>query len=249
MSYRLAAGLGIAMTFAGSLTAQQILISKENKTIAISTSDEASALADTAVVNIGFQSFGRDQQATYADASRSSNAIVAALTEAGVPKDAVESTGQGLHPLGPDNDEDKARYAQGLRFAFSQDWRVTVPAADAAKVLHIAIGAGANNSGNVDWQLKHEDALQAEAAAKALEHAREIANSMAKGLGVKLGGLVYASNQTPPRGIFAANGFGNVELQTQAMAAVIARQKAAPLAIQPERISKSATVYAVFAIE
>lgn len=247
MNMRLALGLALGVAF--PLSAQQIQISKENKTIAISTSDEASAVADTAVVTVGFQIFGKDQPSTYAEASRTSNAVVSSLLQAGVPKEAIESTGQGLHPLGANTEEDKARYAQGLRFAFTQDWRVTLPASDAAKVLQISIAAGANDSGNVDWQLKHDDALQAEAAAKALAHAREIAASMAKGLGAHLGALVYASNQTPPRGNFANNGFGNVEIPATVMAEMMARQKGEPLAIEPQRITKSATVYAVFAIE
>lgn len=237
--------ISLALPAAG----QQIQISKENKTIAISTSDDASAVADTGVVSVGFQIFGKDQQTTYAEASRTSNAIVSALRQAGVPKDAIESTEQALHPLGPDSEEDKARYAQGLRFAFSQGWRMTLPAREVANALQIAVAAGANNSGNVQWQLKDEDGLQAEAAAKALSHAREIAASMAKGLSAKLGALIYASNQAPPRGIFAGNGFGNVELRTDAMTETMARQKVAPLVIEPERITKSATVYAVFAIE
>ncbi len=39
------------------MTAQQIQINKENKTIAITTSDNAVALADTAVITIGFHVF------------------------------------------------------------------------------------------------------------------------------------------------------------------------------------------------
>ncbi|HTV09239.1 MAG TPA: SIMPL domain-containing protein [Candidatus Aquilonibacter sp.] len=232
-----------------SAIAQQIQISKENKTIAISTSDDASAIADIAVVTVGFSIYGKDQDSTYADASRTSNAIISALTTAGVPKDAIASAGQQLSPIDPNSDENRTRYAQGLRFSFNQTWHVTVPATQAGNVLHLAITNGANDSGDIAWQMKNDDALQAEAARKALEHAREIAGQMAQGLGAKLGALVYASNQTPPRGIFANMGFGNVELNT-ASAAMSARMKnLAPLAITPERITKSATVYAVFAIE
>ena len=241
--------LGMMAVAVLPMQAQQIQISKENRTIAISTSDEASAVADTAVITIGFEIFGKEQQETYADAARISNAIVTALTQAGMPKEAIESTDQGLHPFGPDNDENKARYAQGMRFQFAQDWRLTVSAGVAPRVLQMAISAGANNSGNIDWQLKQDDALQAEAAAKALAHAREIAASMAKGLGTQLGGLVYASNQTPPRGLFANSGFGNVELRTESAAERVTVKKADPLAIAPQRIMRSATVYAVFAIE
>lgn len=232
-----------------ALSGQQIQISQQNKTIAISTSDDASALADTAVITVGFSTWGKDQQTTYADASKTSNAIFTALLSAGVPKEAITSTGQQLGPIEPRSDEEKTRYAEGLRFAFNQTWDVTVSASQAAAVLHIAIANGANNSGDIQWQLKHDDTIQAEAARKALQHAREIASQMAAGLGAKLGPLVYASNQTPPRGIFANMGFGNVELNTESAALAAKVKNLAPLAITPERITKSATVYAVFAIE
>ena len=238
-----------AVAFAVAASAQQIQVNKENKTIAITTSDQAEAVADTAVVTVGFHTFGKDQDSTYADASRISNAIITALTAGGVPKDAIESAAQGLNPIEPGNDEQKARYAAGLRFEFSQSWHVTVQATAAASVLHVAITAGANDSGNIDWQLKQDDALEAEAAKKALEHARQIASRMASGLGVKLGTLVYASNQTPPRGIFAALGMGPAMLDTTSAALGTVKRNLVPLAISPEKITKSATVYAVFAIE
>jgi uncharacterized protein YggE len=232
--------------------AQQISISKENKTIAISTTGEASTLADTAILSVGFATYGKDQDSTYADASHTSNAIVDALTNSGVPKDAIQSSSQNLTAINPGNNEDKARYLQGLRFELTQNWHITVPAEQAAKALHIAINGGANESGSIDWQLQHDDALQAEAAQNALKHAREVAERMAQGLGSKLGALVYASNQTPARGFLAAlnPGFGNVSLDTQNSSAMASKSRnLKPLAISPERITKTATVYAVFAIE
>jgi hypothetical protein len=247
VKYAVAMMLG-ASVWAGGVGAQQIQINKENKTIAITTSDQADALADTAVLTVGFHIFGKDQDGTYAEASRTSNAIMSALTVAGVPKEAIESAEQSLSPLEPNGDTDKARYAQGIRFEFSQSWHVTVPAEGVANILHVAITSGANDSGGIQWELKKDDSLEAEAAKKALEHARQIASQMAAGLGVKLGTLVYASNQTPPRGILAGLGFGGV-LQTESASVGGAKRNLAPLAISPERITKSATVYAVFAIE
>jgi len=250
MKLTLVARIAMCMAALGAAApAQQIQINKENKTIAITTSDQAEALADTAVVTIGFQSFGKDQDGTYADASRTSNAVVAALTAAGATKEAIESAEQALNPIEPGNEAEKARYAQGLRFEFAQSWHVTVPASAAANVLHAAITAGANDSGNIQWELKQDDALEAEAAKKALEHARQIASQMAAGLGVKLGTLVYASNQTPPRGIFANMGLGQMTIETAEATVGGMKRNLAPLAIRPERITKSATVYAVFAIE
>jgi uncharacterized protein YggE len=228
------------------LTAQQIQISKDNKTISITATDEASAMADTAVVTIGFNSFGKDQDATYASATETSNAIVNAITTTGLDKDAIQSEEQNLSPLNSDDFQNKSHYAEGMRFQFSQRWQVTVPAAQAAKLLQLAITHGANNSGNIEWQLKSDDALQLEAAQKALHHARDIAEHMAQGLGTKVGTLLYASNQTP-----VENEPGRLRMYGKGLGNGIGlpAPNLKPLAISPNRITRSATVYAVFAIE
>ena len=225
----------------GTTKAQTIQVNKDNRTIAITTSDQAEALADTAVVSVGFNTYGVTQDQTYADASRISNAIMDALAHAGIKPEAIQSVSQSLTGIGED---DKLRFGKGLRFAFTQAWHVTVPAQSAADVLHVAISAGANDSGAIQWTLSHDDALEAEAAEKALTHARQIADRMAHGLNAKLGPLVYASNETPQRNIFD----GRARLQTES-AAWVAKINLKPLAIRPEKILKSATVYAVFAIE
>jgi hypothetical protein len=51
------------LVFAGITTAQTIQINRDNKTIAISTTDEATATADIAAVTVGFQIFGPDSDA------------------------------------------------------------------------------------------------------------------------------------------------------------------------------------------
>ena len=194
-------------------------------------------MADTAVVSIGFNSFGKDQDGTYAAATRTSNAIVSAITASGVAKDAIQSQEQNLSPINPEDFQNKTRYAEGMRFQFTQRWQVTVPADQAAHLLQDAITHGANNSGGIDWQLKNDDALQAEAAQKALNHARTIAEHMAQGLGAKLGTLLYASNQVPVVG-----GIGP-RMYSMASAGADKATNAEPLAISPTRITRSATVY------
>ena len=83
------------------------------------------------------------------------------------------------------------------QFALNQSWSVKTKPDDAAKVLHLAVQAGANQSGQIDWQYRDMNALQAKAAANALEKAQAIAQQMAQGLNVKLAGLIFASNQAP----------------------------------------------------
>lgn len=235
----------IAVTLLGALDrshGQTISENRESHTIAVTVTDDSQVVADVAVVTLGFTAYGSDQQQTYADATRTSNSIINALHAAGVRQDVIESADQSLTEIG---ENDKLRYAKGLRFRFSQSWHVTVPASSAAETLHAAITAGANDSGGIQWQLGNDQTLEAAAADKALAHARRVAERYANGLNCKLGRLVYASNQVPVRGLFGAM------LNTQSASASMSSRKVnlKPLAIAPEKITKSMTVYAVFVIE
>ena len=236
---RIAASI-FAVTLSALAPAQTIQVSKDNRTIAITTTDQAEAVADRAVVSIGFTTYGTDQDQTYANASKISNAIMKSLKGAGIQPEAIESTEQNLSAI---DDNDKVRYSKGIRFVASQSWSVTVPAKDAAETLHLGIIAGANNSGSMDWQLTDDQALESVAATKALVHAQQIAEGMAKGLKVNLGPLVYASNEAPSRAVmmkadrFSAGGLEQKDSDVK------------PLSISPAKITKSATVYAVFSLQ
>ena len=81
------------------LGAQQIVVSKDNRTIAVTTSADATVDADTAIVHIGFVVYGPDQQTAYANGSRISNAVIRALIGGGVDREAIESENQGIAPV------------------------------------------------------------------------------------------------------------------------------------------------------
>jgi uncharacterized protein YggE len=228
-----------AVTFAASVSAQTIQVNKDNKTIAITSTDSAEREADTAEVSIGFIAYGTDQDATYADATHTSNKIIDALLAAGVKRDQIRSDAQSLTEL---ENEDKLRFAKGIRFVFTQSWKVTTKAPSASDVLNVAVTAGANKSGNISWLLADDNALEAEAAEKALVHARQIAEHMAAGLHANLGALVYASNQIPLDREFN-------RMTSFAALSSIPKVNLKPLAIVPDRVTRTATVYAVFAIE
>jgi uncharacterized protein len=168
--------------------------------------------------------------------------VVGALKAAGVPADAIESENQNLAEVQPYqlNQVPEAEKAK-RKWVLAQSWTVRTNATDAARILDIAVKAGANQSGQIDWSLKDVNAIEAQAAAKALQRARSVAEEMAKGLNVKLGVLIFASNQTQAEPVRPLMGF----LGAKAMAAA----PSPPLAINARRIEKSATVYAVFTIE
>jgi hypothetical protein len=116
-------------------------------------------------------------------------------------------------------------------------------------VIRLAIAAGANKTGTIEWRLSNRKDLQAQAAAAALVKARAVASQMADGLHVKLGDLVYASNETPNTRIFFARSQQEITVNASA-AGLASRINLLPaLEIRPQTIREEATVYAVFAIE
>jgi hypothetical protein len=79
-------------------------------------------------------------------------------------------------------------------------------------------------------------------AVNALARARAIASQTVEGLGIQLGNLIYASNQSleQSRVLFGQPPMLKVDDRAGTPA---------PLAIIPRKVKRSATVYAVFAIQ
>jgi len=250
MRYITAAIMSFAVGFGAiqAASAQTIQINRENKTIAISTADEATTVADIAAITVGFEVFGLDSASTYADAGKLSHDILESLHKAGVKDDSIESSAQGLQRNSDFDDIERPEQRAKKQFVFRQSWEVSVPPQLAAEVIRVSIAAGANKSGAIDWRLADRKLLQAKAAEAALVKARSVAEKMAEGLHVKLGALIYASNETPNTKIYFARPKQWVSMQTESMsiASIISSQA---LEIRPQTIREEATVYAVFAIE
>jgi uncharacterized protein len=237
----------VAIALVSVASAQTIQINRENKTIAISTTDEATATADIAAITIGFEIFGPDSQSTYAEAGKLSQAILKALHNAGVDDKSIESSGQGLQRNTNFDQKDTPEQRLNRQFVFRQSWDVSAAPQTAAEVIRAAIAAGANKSGAIDWRLSDRKGLQAKAAQFALVKARAVASQMAEGLHVKLGDLIYASNETPNTRIYFARPAQSEMLNSPL---IIASPPPPPaLEIRPQTIREEATVYAVFAIE
>ncbi len=170
-------------------------MSGANRTIAVTAAMDAERRADTAVVHIGYQLYASTSPQVTDAAAGASRAITDALRTIGVTPDTLESEGQSTGPVqefdGRLNPEERA----SRKFQAQQSWTVRVAASGASKVLAAAVGAGANQSGAIDWSVADDASLSAEAAGKALKHAQAIAEQMAAGLGAKLGPLVHASNE------------------------------------------------------
>jgi uncharacterized protein YggE len=210
------------------------------RSIAITATDRVIHPADVATVHIGYEIHGPDQAPLYAQATKTSNAIIDALRAAGVSNDSIESEQQSVGPaeqyqLNQLTPAERAAHA----FIAQQSWTVRSTPAEAARIIDLAAKAGANKSGNIDWSLSDPNAASAEAAAHALQRAKAQAQAMASGLSVHLGQLLYASNEVQAQPI----------RPMPMMATQLQAKAAPPLAINNRQIETSATVYAVFAIE
>lgn len=220
---------------AGGVSAQQIgqpelRIDSANRTVTVSAEDEVAVEPEIAILHIGFETQPGDAKSVYADGARTSNAIIAALKQAGIPDASIRSETQHL-----DRDYNKPH-----KFKLVQHWSVKAPPERAAEILDDAVTAGATSSGDIFWTVKDEHALEEQALDKAALRAKAQAAMLAKSMGVRLGALLYVTNQ-----------LSMTRFPVRASAGVMAKtaEPAQPLSIEPQKVSRQASVYAVFAIE
>ena len=231
--------LTAALLFSAAALAQQpgqpqVNITATNRTLAISASETVSVEPEVAILRIGFSTQPNDPKAAYAEGARTSNAIIAAVRQAGVPESDIRSERQFL-------DRDWSSNNKQNKYRLTQQWTVRTAPERAAEILDIAINAGATSSGAIEWTVKDEKALERDALNKAAARARESAAELARSMDVSLGKLIYVTN-----------GFGGGMIRPMPMMAMSAgavEKQAQPLAIQPQKVTREATVHAVFAIE
>lgn len=212
-------------------TEPQLRVDGTNRTLTVTATESVSVEPDEAILHIGFVTQPQDAKSAYAEGTRASNAIIATLKQAGVPEASIRSESQYL---------DRDWSTKLRKYTLHQDWAVKVAPERAAEILDAAVTAGATSSGQIEWTVKDEKALEAEALDKAAARARANAEVLAKGMGVRLGTLVYVSNQmsSPPS-----------PRPIPMMANKTAESAPQPLAIEPHQVSREAAVYAIFAIE
>lgn len=221
--------------------AQDVTVSRSNKTVEVTVTATIDADPEVAVLSLGHTAYGRTHDAAFADNMRAADRIIQVLLDAHVPRAAIETNQLRLERTEP-NDKWTPEQRAERQFTASQSWDVRVPVASAQSVLDAAVREGANDLSDVSWQVKDQEALDAKASQAALNKARGLAQQMVAGLGGKLGELLYASNtvRRPKGWPFPAT------LNTE-MASVGRRQP--ELKLFPQKVEQEATVHAIFAID
>jgi uncharacterized protein len=221
-----------------------VQINRENRTIAVTADDSVEVPAEIAVLDLGYHSFAATKDAAYDDSVRTANRILKSLAAAGVTKDNIETEKLSLSREEPE--ENRTAKPKPPRFEARQNWKVRVRVSQAQQVVDLAVRAGANEVNATEWAVADPVGLQAKASAAALAKARQVAEQMAKGLGAKLGQLVYASNRAPVVPFWGLGNLGAVETAVATLSKAVTEPQ---LTLYPQKVKSQATVYAVFAIE
>lgn len=210
----------------------ELKIERTNRTLTVSADERVTADPEMAILHIGYETQPMDAKDAYASGAKISNQIIAALKQAGIPENSIRSERQNLQSTG----------GKAHKYKLVQEWTVKTTPVRAAEILDIAVGAGATDSGEIEWTVKDEKALEDQALERAATRAKSDAEVLAKGMDVHLGPLIFVTNQ-----VSKPETFGLAD-----------RNYAGPqgggggggaLAIEPRKVSRVATVYAVFAIE
>ena len=230
MGWVFAAGV---LAFAQQPGQPEIKIEPTNRTISVTASENVSVEPEVAILHVGFETAPMDAKPAYAEGSRRSNAVIAALRNAGIAEGDIRSQSQYL---APDYSNPKQH-----KYKLTQQWTVRCTPLRAAEILDVAVDAGATSSGQIEWNVKDEKSLEQQALGKAGTRAKEDAETLAKSMGVQLGRLLYVSNQM--------SGGGMPRPMMMARSFAMKADNTAPLAVEPQKVSREATVYAVYAIE
>jgi uncharacterized protein YggE len=217
--------LNALVLFAPSLLCGQSRHSSpEQRTIEISATEKVRVTAEAATIKIGFQNQAATKDAAYAENTRAANKILQAL-------------------------QDQQRYATGAsqsaKFTASQQWEIHSKAAEAQKVVDIAVAAGANQIEQVDWSVADDKQLEAKAYGAALKRAKDVAEQTAAQSGLKLGEIVSIVNSPGPLARFTRSDGGGGELM---YAMAVAAPKIAMLKLQPGVVEREASVTVVYSV-
>ena len=138
---------------------------------------------DRAWVTIAAEARDRSPQAAQTANAQAMTAFIAQIKAAGVPADAIQTSGYTLQP-----EFDYANGRQTLRdYVARNAVQVRVDALPKlGEILTAAVGTGATNVSGVRFDLKNREAVERQALTEAVRDARARADAIAAGAGVQI---------------------------------------------------------------
>jgi uncharacterized protein YggE len=210
-------------------------------TIRVSATGEARGTPDQAWIDFGMETLAPTARAAGEQNARAMDRVVSALLAAGIVRADVQTHDYNLYPeYQPRPDGQGAPTIRGYHATNVVTVR-TDRIAQVGALIDAALAAGANRADAIRFGLKNPDALRAQALRQALDRGRAEAQTIAAGLGVRVGRVMDAStSSTPPR---------PMPMAMMARAAAADAAPAPPTPVEAGEQTVMAMVSLVFAIE
>lgn len=179
-------------------------------TIAVTGEGSVNAVPDIAKIEVGLNTEAKTVAAAQKENTEKMNAVIAAIKGLGIEAKDLQTQNYNIYP--------KYEWTDGkskiVGYTVNQSLKVKVrDNGKVSEVLKVSADNGANQIGNLNFEIDDPDKLTGEAREKAIEDAEQKAETLAKSLGVKLGKVVSFSEANAgrvdyPKYMSAADGFG-----------------------------------------
>ncbi|SFJ40334.1 SIMPL domain-containing protein [Bradyrhizobium sp. Gha] len=224
----------LAAIFAATMSTMPALADDFPSVVSVSGEATVSAAPDLAQIDAGVANDAKSAK----EASDANNAamgkVLLALKGAGIPEKDYQTSRLSLQPQYAPNRSNGASPVVGFRASN----RVTVKIHDVTKVagiIDILVGAGANDIGNISFEVTQASKLLDDAREQAVADARRKADIYAKATGVTLGAPLSVSEGSAPMPLFKSR--------------MAAAPMAAPAAVAPGEETLSVTVNVSWSIK
>ncbi len=182
----LIAGVAFLSVTGGTVAAQTTTIGPTNS-ISVSGFGEVTGTPDVAYVQLGVDVANADISAAVDQANTDVAAVIAALTDAGIAPEDIQTTNFNVYP--EDRYDPQTGQSTGERTYRVQN-TVQITVRDISKigeVVQAGLNAGADTVYGLNFGIEDTTALEAEARLKAVEDARARATALAEAFGVTVG--------------------------------------------------------------
>ena len=217
-------------------------ISADRSTISVSGQAQFDVDPDQAEVYIRVKTEEPTANRAQDENARLMNTVKAALKNAGVDNDEMETTSYNLWPQQKWNPNTREYDKTG--FIVQHLLKITTDdVTEVGELLDIAVGAGANGLDRINFKLsdKTKTDVNSEALAQASGNARDKAEAIAQGLGVRIGDIAAVSESNVGYNYYARPMYAMDE-------SAMAGGKSFETEISPESVSISATISIVYEI-
>lgn len=197
---------------------------------------EASAQPDVAFLTLGVQADGKTAREALDKASAAMNTVLDTLKRLGVADKDLRTTGLSVTPVRGRQQPGDTTPPPVVGYQASNNINVTVRALSrAGEYIDAAVDAGANVAGGIRFAIDDTTGLRKQSLELASRDARNKADSIAAGLGLRISSVRAASEESLSVPVARSEAFG-----------VAAADKAAP--VEPGELTVRARVRVVFNI-